>query len=82
MPDIFWAPGRAAVPVPVKKVRRLKILALALALVLDVVHLATHPINNGEITVHVHVHDPMHVSDLIHVISCYVHIFMLIFCCI
>ena len=51
----------------------------ALALALDVVHLAIHPINNGELTDHVHVHDPMHNSDLVHVISRYLHSFIVLF---
>ena len=31
--------------------------------------------DHGELTHLVHVHDPMHVSDLIHVIGCYLHIY-------
>ncbi len=65
--------------VAVKKVRRLKIADLGAGLVLVLVADlgadlgedlgAIHPINQSELTHPVHVHDPMHNSDLIHVIS-------------
>ena len=49
-------------------------MALALALALA---LANMP-NQGQLAHLVHVHDPMHVSDLIHVISCYLHSFIVL----
>ena len=90
MPDIFGAPGLALVMVAVEKLARLGIASLVavsvsvavLVAVLVAVHLATHPINNGELTHLVHVHDPIHVSVFVHVISRYLHrfiVFVLVF---
>ena len=73
VPDIFGAPGLALVMVTVKKVRRLKILALALA--------AVNMPDQGELAHLVHVHDPMHNSDLIHVLSRYSHSFIVFVVC-
>ena len=68
VPGVFWAPGLAAVPVAVKKLVRLNFLVLVLVNMPD----------QGELTHLVHVHDPMHNSDLIHVISYYLHSFMVL----
>ena len=57
------------------------VLVLVPVPVLVPAHLAIHPINNGELTHLVHVHDPTHVSDLIHVISCYLHSFIVFVVC-
>ena len=69
----------ALVMVAGKMLARLGFLALALAL--DVVHLAIHPINNGELAHLVHVLDPMHVSVLIHILSRYSHSFIVFVVC-
>ena len=74
VPDIFWAPGLALVPVPVKKVRRLKIASDVLVAALALVNMPNH----GELTDDVHVHDPMHVSVFVYIISCYVHSFIVL----
>ena len=58
--------------VTVKKVRRLKIVAVVVVVV------AVHPRNPRELTDDVHVHDPMHNSVLIHVISRYLHSFIVL----
>ena len=58
------APGLALVMVTVKKVCRLQIAVLAPDAVL------------APVLAPASVHDPMHNSDLIHVISCYLHSFI------
>ena len=68
MLEIFEAPGLALVMVAVKKVRRLKIADLG----------RTWGTNHNELTDYVHVHDPMHVSVFVHVISCYLHSFIVL----
>ena len=76
--------------VAVKKVRRLKIAVLVANLITNLVAglvaglvaslitslVAIHPINQSELMHLVHVHDPMHVSVLIHILSRYSHSFI------
>ena len=82
VPDIFWAPGLALVMVAGKMLVRLKIasdvLVLVAVLVLVLVLVAAHMPNPRELTDHVHVHDPMHNSVFVHVISCYLHSFIVL----
>ena len=60
--------------VAVEKLARLGIASLVAVLALALA-LANMP-DQGELTHLVHIHDPMHNSDLIHVISCYLHSFI------
>ena len=71
--------------VTVKKVRRLKIASLAVAVAVALaVAVAVAVVNmpdQGELTHLVHVHDPMHVSVLIHILSRYSHSFIVFVVC-
>ena len=47
-------------------------------LVAVLVLVLVNPINQSELTDYVHIHDPSHNSVLIHVISCYLHSFIVV----
>ena len=75
VPDIFGAPGLAVVVVAVKMLARLGIASVGMVTTWGTVTTwgMAHMPNHGELMDDVHVHDPMHVSVFVHVISCYLH---------